>query len=167
MKTPLVSIAGLIPNAILDIRYASQNNITGKVLYDKPSALLGLNAAKALAEAASLLADKGYQMVIWDANRPKETQIVLQQFCTDERYVSSSSMHCKGLAVDLTLADRGGKYLDMGTDFDDFSERAHLNALHLTEEQKVNRETLASAMCAYGFRQWPYEWWHFDYIGTK
>ena len=37
---------------------------------------------------------------------------------------TGSTPHCRGVAIDLTLVDESGKELDMGTDFDEFSELA-------------------------------------------
>jgi D-alanyl-D-alanine dipeptidase len=76
------------------------------------------------------------------------------------------SNHLKGLAVDLTLANYDGTYLDMGTDFDDFSERAHVDSALITPDQQANRKILQTAMEAHGYKPWPYEWWHFDYPAT-
>ncbi|GAC1500163.1 MAG: hypothetical protein NVS1B10_03540 [Candidatus Saccharimonadales bacterium] len=66
------------------------------------------------------------------------------------------------MAVDVTLADQQGNYLDMGTDFDEFSLRAHANYEQLSKDQISNRQLLVDGMISASFRQWPYEWWHFD-----
>jgi zinc D-Ala-D-Ala dipeptidase len=46
----------------------------------------------------------------------------------DERYVANpakGSDHNRGTVVDLTILDRDGQPLDMGTPFDEFSLKAH------------------------------------------
>ncbi|MEK5266564.1 M15 family metallopeptidase [Weizmannia sp. FSL W8-0401] len=77
--------------------------------------------------------------------------------------------HYTGGAVDLTLADENG-WLNMGTDFDEFTEKAHSlfyeKKKFLTTEEKVirnNRKLLRTSMLEAGFRSNPDEWWHFDY----
>ena len=73
------------------------------------------------------------------------------------------------MAVDVTLVDASGRELDMGTGFDDLSERSHpaledallargeLDAAHLE-----NRRLLRSVMQEAGWRGINSEWWHFD-----
>jgi len=54
-------------------------------------------------------------------------------------------------------------YLDMGTDYDDFSPRAQPDFSGLSEQQRINRSILQEVMLRHGFIQHPFEWWHFDY----
>lgn len=77
--------------------------------------------------------------------------------------------HYTGGAVDLTIATKDG-WLNMGTDFDEFTEKA--SALYfeqienLTSEQleiRGNRRLLRNAMENMGFTIHSNEWWHFDY----
>lgn len=162
----LVRIDTLIPDAILDIRYATPNNITGRIIYADASPQLVDDAAQQLARAAEVFRKRGLRLVVWDANRPVSAQRQLLQTNRDKRYVLEDSNHCRGLAVDVTLADQSGAYLDMGTDFDNFTERAHADASSVTQIQHANRALLAGTMVAHNFTQWPYEWWHFDYTAA-
>ena len=164
MGSTLTNATHKIPDAIIDIRYGSSNNIAKKPLYKHKKILLLPEAAKTLASAANKLRRQGYRIVIWDTYRPPEVQEILREICSDNRYVHIDSNHCRGISVDLSLTDPKGKYLDMGTDFDEFCEKAHLAAPGLTVEQKNNRDILAKNMVAAGFTQTPYEWWHFDYL---
>ena len=73
------------------------------------------------------------------------------------------------MAVDITLVDRNGRELDMGTPFDDLSERSHpaledvmLARGELTATQIGNRRLLRESMSAGGFKGINSEWWHFD-----
>lgn len=159
----LVSLTSLIPDAILDIRYATGNNIAGRVLYDAAQPELEIVAAEQLVEAAEAFRAQGLRIVIWDGYRTPEVQRQLRAVNSDDHYVLEDSKHCEGLAIDLTLARPDGRYLDMGTDYDDFTPRAHADATELTDEQRANRALLAGTMQSCGFTQWPYEWWHFDY----
>lgn len=160
----LVEILPAIPDAIIDLRYATANNITGEVLYKDLKPQLVKPAVDALVSASTGLRSKGLHMVIWDAYRPLEAQQKLRAANSDDRYVLEVSKHCQGLAIDLTLADNKGVYLDMGTDHDDFTEKAHAGSQVISDEQAANRKLLSDAMEAAGFKQWPYEWWHFDYV---
>lgn len=162
----LVPLKDLAPDVIIDLRYASGNNITKRILYSEDFEVqLESLTAKALSSAAAHFAVDGYKLVVWDAYRPNEVQQILLEAApaSKNQYVLEDSNHSKGLAVDVTLVDATGTYLDMGTDHDEFSERAHIGAAGLTPEQQQNRNTLSKGMKQAGFTQWPYEWWHFDF----
>lgn len=166
MRMTLVSLPGLLPNAIFDLRYTTTNNITGMVLGDVVTvARLEMAAATALRKAASRFQEQDLRLVIWDAYRPEHVQTALRKTDPDKKYVLEHSQHSLGLAVDITLATAEGKLLDMGTDHDDFSERAHPDSKAVSQLQRSNRQLLIDGMREYGFVVWPYEWWHFDYVG--
>lgn len=85
----------------------------------------------------------------------------------DARFIPG---HLTGGALDLTLVDKEGNELVMGTDFDEFVEKA--NTYHfdgkqsLTEEEeicKANRILLRSALIKEDFAPYPFEWWHFNF----
>lgn len=80
------------------------------------------------------------------------------------------SVHNTGGALDLTLFDRErGAVLDMGTEFDDFSEKAHTCFFETaaggegSKTVRDNRRLLYWHMCSAGFTNLPTEWWHYDY----
>lgn len=78
-------------------------------------------------------------------------------------------VHTTGGAVDLTIVDKNGNELDMGTEFDCFKDTANTNYFELNdinEEVKNNRRLLYTVMIEAGFTNLPTEWWHFDY-GNK
>ncbi len=162
---PLVRLDKYLANPIFDLRYAQSNNFTGHALY-KPgfTAQMLEDAASALAESEAFFITKGYRLVIWDCYRPKAVQAELRAMHPDDRYVRNKSLHVAGRAVDVSLATREGTYLDMGTNFDSFTPKAHANATGLTDVQQANRSLLLLGMTRGSFKQWPYEWWHFDYI---
>ena len=79
------------------------------------------------------------------------------------------SLHNTGGAIDLTIIDADGKELNMGTHFDDFSDKAWTNHFEEYENNEVvrnNRRLLYWTMINTGFTNLPSEWWHYDY-GTK
>lgn len=163
----LVSLVALIPDSIVDLRYATVRNITGSVLYDTVDQRLprlDAPAAEALARAADSLRERSLRLVIWDSFRPASVQRqLLSAHGRPDNYVLRVSNHGAGRAIDLTLADKPGNYLDMGTDFDDFGPLAHADSADLSAQQLAHRAQLASTMESAGFTQWPYEWWHFDF----
>lgn len=80
--------------------------------------------------------------------------------------VAKPSLHNTGGAVDLTLVTRDGLELNMGTLFDDFTDRAwsnHFEEYELNESVQRNRRILYNAMISAGFTNLPSEWWHYDY----
>lgn len=76
------------------------------------------------------------------------------------------SLHNTGGAVDLTICNYDGEMLNMGTLFDDFSDKAWTNHFEEYEKDVVvrdNRRLLYNVMIEAGFTNLPSEWWHFDY----
>lgn len=81
---------------------------------------------------------------------------------------SYPSLHNTGGAVDLTIIDKYGNPLDMGTEFDDFTEYANTAYFEHTDNEivKQNRRLLYYVMTEVGFVNLPSEWWHYEY-GSK
>jgi len=83
--------------------------------------------------------------------------------------VCNPSLHNTGGSIDLTIIGPDGKELDMGTLFDDFSNKAwtnHFEEYTKNETVRNNRRLLYWTMINAGFTNLPSEWWHYDY-GTK
>lgn len=102
-------------------------------------------------------------------------------------YIATRSGHSRGATVDLTLmpiasesqnpaeagsaaplactAQQVGRAPDgslaMGTSFDCFDVKANTAAPGLSKEEQDNRATLLEAMAARGFKNYPFEWWHY------
>ena len=152
-----------------DIRYSTSSNFTGQRLYPVPAAWLRQDAARALASVHRDLQKEGLGLKIFDAYRPFHVQQQMWNLVHDERYVSNpaknAGRHTRGTAVDVTLVDRRGRELPMPTAFDDFTERAHRDAVGISPEAKANSLHLERAMARHGFIPYPFEWWHFDYSG--
>jgi D-alanyl-D-alanine dipeptidase len=172
---PLASIPGIG----VDLRYGSVNNFVGRDLYSPlDCAWLHRDAAEGLKESIAWLALQraGVGLLVLDALRPQRVQEQLWEALqgTDLlRYLANpvrGSIHSFGMAVDITLVDALGRELDMGTPFDDLSERSHpaledamLARGELTAAQIDNRKLLREAMHRGGFNGIHSEWWHFDY----
>lgn len=83
--------------------------------------------------------------------------------------IQKPSLHNTGGSIDLTLVTKEGYALNMGTLFDDFTERAwtnHFEQFTNCNEVRDNRRILYNVMIEAGFTNLPSEWWHYDY-GTK
>lgn len=163
----------------VDLRYAGTRNLLGRDLYaPHDCAWLHVRAADALQRAADWLARErpGLRLLVLDAARPQRVQELFWRhvkgtpmqpyFAPPER----GSIHSFGMAVDLTLAAADGTELDMGTPFDDTTERSHPALEHahaaaglLTDTQLANRRLLRTAMLHGSWQPIATEWWHFDH----
>lgn len=160
--------------------------------------------AELLIQAAELLPE-GLRLKIYDAWRPKEVQLALyneyekqllkrnenkgitkEQLRTlTTQFVSYPSddphkpfVHSTGGAIDLTIVDEEGMELDMGTSFDDFTEKANTAYYEsviesIDQEDQIqrtrirdHRRMLYYIMTKVGFTNLPTEWWHYDYGDT-
>jgi zinc D-Ala-D-Ala dipeptidase len=155
----------------IDIRYATANNFVKAKMYDCGRCFLRPEAAKAVAKAHKVLKDKGYGgFKMFDCYRPKPYQQRLWDKVPDDRYVTppwKGSQHTRGLAVDLTIVDKNGNELDMGTPFDTFSEKAHSTYQDLPKSVLENRKLLRGVLEDVGFKGIRTEWWHFSYQNAK
>ncbi len=154
------------PDMVFDIRYATTNNFVGEVMYECPRCYLRAATAQALRNVHEELKTKGYRLKLYDCYRPWSVQNKLWKKVPDARYVtppSKGSMHNKGLAVDLTIVDKTGNELDMGTPFDYFGKEAYWNYTKHAPHVNANRQLLLKAMQKQGFGTTPTEWWHYSY----
>lgn len=162
-----------------DLRYAGVNNFAGRVLYrGLDCAWLRREAAAGLEAAAAWLARErpGWGLRVLDALRPQRVQEAiwadvvgtpLQDYFADP---ALGSIHSWGMAVDVVTLDPAGREADMGSGFDEGSERSHpaLELQHLASgvlsaAQVAERRWLRTAMAHGGFQGITTEWWHFDH----
>jgi len=167
----LVDVRSVVPDAVIDLRYATANNFVGVPLYPASArCLVHESLTPGLATAAAALRTDGLTLVFWDCYRPHSVQVRMFQAVPDPAWVAQpgpySRSHETGRSVDVTLA-RDGRLLDMGTDFDDFTPRATAFATDgVTAAQQANRARLREAMAAGGLTVYAGEWWHFDGPGA-
>src|SRR4051812_21195772 len=124
---PLVEIAAPAYDVDIFIAYATANNFTGKPVYARPGCYLHIDAAACLDRAIALAGVLDLRFKIFDAFRPSEAQWVLWDHTPDPDFLADprrGSPHSMGVALDLTLIDRAGQELDMGTAFDAFTPRS-------------------------------------------
>jgi beta-N-acetylhexosaminidase/D-alanyl-D-alanine dipeptidase len=168
----LVDIAVVVPDVVVDMRYATADNFLRRQIYPVARCLLRRPVAEALARAQVRLRRDGIGLKVWDCYRPFSVQQVLWSIVGDSRYVACAaerdgvpvegSKHNRGAAVDVTLVDGNGVELPMPTGFDDFSYRAHRGDPSWSSGARRNAARLEAAMTAEGFTPLPTEWWHFD-----
>src|SRR4051812_17120347 len=74
-KDPLVDATAIVPDLIVDLRYATPDNFVGKPLYAQGTpCLLRKSIAERLALAARALAKGQLRLVAWDCLRPPDAQ---------------------------------------------------------------------------------------------
>jgi zinc D-Ala-D-Ala dipeptidase len=163
-----VDVRSVVPDAIVDLRYATADNFVGIQLYPSDArCLVHQSMVPGLTTAAQILRAHGEQLMFWDCYRPHDVQVRMFQAVPDPNWVAKPTdyarSHETGRSVDVTIAG-----VDMGTDFDDFSPRAMAYATAgLTRQQQANRVRLRDAMTAGGLTAYSGEWWHFDGSGAK
>ncbi len=161
----LVEIQKTDPTIQVELKYATADNITGRVLYSADfKAQLRRGVAVELMQAQAALRPMGYGLKIWDAYRPLEVQKALFAVISDPRYVATPgglSMHNRGVAVDVTLVDANGGELVMPTKFDVMGPRA--SYFYSAKNPAVLKRLvlLQRVMNQSGFYACRTEWWHF------
>jgi D-alanyl-D-alanine dipeptidase len=169
-ETKLVNIQTIAPKIEVDLKYATEDNFTGQVVYAFKECFLLEEVALALKEVSQELDQQGLRLKVWDGFRPIAAQWKFWELVPDERYVSDprkGGRHTRGTAVDLTLMTAEGQELVMPSCFDDFSEKAHRDYQGASEEALNNRALLETVMQKHGFTGFPSEWWHFDFNGWE
>lgn len=176
----LVNVNALDSSIRVDLKYATTDNFTKTILYDSLANIyLHPLAAKMLVAAQKYLKTlhPDYSLLVYDAVRPLSVQHKMYRVVQNTKYVayvanpSRTGLHNYGMAVDLTICNKKGVPLDMGTPFDFFGGAAGINKEAelvqrgvLTKQQVANRELLRKVMRHAGFLTIRGEWWHFNAI---
>lgn len=153
-------------DVINKMAYADTANFMHQKIYPCARCFLRPEVAEALERANKLAKRRNLKLVIYDCYRPYQFQYKMYKIVNNPRYVAKptkGSNHNRGQAVDIALADAEGNLLDMGNEFDDFSELSHYNAKDISKEGRKNRKLLRKIMEQAGFTPYDNEWWHFDY----
>ena len=198
-----VYLADIAPTIVQDLRYATAENFMGRRVpgYSSGDCVLKRTAAEALGRAQSDLAGRGLSLKVYDCYRPTRATAAFMSWAKASTqgppatrryhprtprsrlvgagYISGTSSHSTGMAVDLTLVDiasgttsrvqdsgcgtRPDGSLDMGSGFDCFDASSHSDASGLSQTQREARKVLADVMRRYGFRAYAREWWHFTF----
>jgi D-alanyl-D-alanine dipeptidase len=166
----MVELKTNVPGIVYDLRYATTNNFMHRLMYPQNTitTFLRLPAAMALQKVQKELNQSGWGVKIFDAYRPYSVTVKFWELVKDERYVanpSKGSGHNRGTTVDLTIINLKTRLeLNMGTDFDNFSDTAHHSFSNLFEDILQNRILLKSTMEKYGFKSYNEEWWHYSLV---
>ena len=163
----IVDLKKVIPGIVIDLRYATKNNFMYSKLYPSiHTTWLRKTSADSLAMVQKELDSYGLGLKIFDAYRPYSITEKMWVRVKDDRYTADpkkGSGHNRGIAVDITLINlTTKKELEMGTNYDNFSDTAHYSFTGLRKEIITNRILLKMVMEKYGFRSLETEWWHFS-----
>ncbi len=171
VDTSIVPLRTIDSTIVFDVKYATEDNFTGKVLYPTGNVYIRKIVGDSLS-AANKYFQKKYKLrlKIFDAYRPLSVQKIMWEIMPNEDYVANpkkGSRHNRGAAVDVTLIDENGKELDMGTPYDDFSEKANAYYENFPSAVLINRSILQETLIKFGFIPLKSEWWHFDFNGWE
>lgn len=160
-----VKVSTYIPDVLVDLRYSTADNFTGRIIYDFNEVWLRYGTVKKLMLVQEELKKSDLCLKIWDGFRPPTAQFKLWDICPDPTYVSDPnkgfSSHSRGNTVDITLVQVDGTELTMPTGFDDFSKLADRDYSDCSQEAASNARFLEQIMTKYGFKPYSGEWWHF------
>jgi zinc D-Ala-D-Ala dipeptidase len=124
-----VYLRDVAPSIVQDMRYATDDNFTGRPLpgYGTGECVLRREVAQALARVEADLTPQGLSLKVYDCYRPTRAVAAMAQWAKDARdestrrffpkldkdrlfslgYIAAHSAHSTGTAVDLTLVQRG------------------------------------------------------------
>jgi len=183
-----IDIKEYIPSIIIDLKYSSDDNFTGRVVkgYESPKCLLTFEAASSLRNIQTILNKSGYSLKIYDAYRPQRSvnhfinwsknqsdtlkksyfyPNLLKSNLFELGYIAASSSHSRGSTVDITLVEiSSGKEIDMGSPYDFFGLESSHDYENISITQKNNRKLLLDVMTKNGFSSYSKEWWHYTFI---
>lgn len=151
---------------ILDLKYATADNFVQEKLYNCGRCFLRPAVAKLIVSAHQQLQQKELGLKLFDCYRPKHIQELLWEKVPNANYVTppwKGSMHNRGAAIDLTIVDKHGQELSMGTPYDFFGETAHHTFTDHSPTVAANRKLLKDLMATFGLRPIRTEWWHYSY----
>ncbi len=169
-QNEIVDLLTIDSTFVLDIRYATENNFTKRVLYPAAKAKLRRAAAESLASVQHELKELHCGLKIYDGYRPLSIQWKLWEIVPNEDFVANpkkGSKHNRGAAVDLTIVDSLGNEIEMPTGYDDFTEKASHEYNNLSAMALKNRAFLKDVMMRHGFKPIKSEWWHYDFQGWE
>lgn len=185
----VIDITGLEPRLL----YGKEYRVRG-IAAAPERCYVRLSVYKRLCRALRLLPEP-YSIYIYDSFRPQQVQQALFEqvyeklkgehphlqeaallellddyVAKPQKSLTAPAPHATGGAVDLTLLYRG-RPLEMGTGFDDFTERAGTDyfeypahcASACDKEARDNRRLLYHVMCQSGLVNYDGEWWHYSY----
>ncbi|MGZ3790574.1 MAG: M15 family metallopeptidase [Bacteriovorax sp.] len=177
---PFVDLARDFPHLTFDLDRIHVQKVSTSISYARKE--IGHKLIK-----AQELLPSGVKLLIKECYRPMAVQKSswdgysnylknkFPNWSEQEIYVECSKLnapldvapHTTGGAVDLTLIDEQGRWLDMGTEFNasplETEGATYTNAENISELAFKNRKILIEVMTKSGFVNYPTEWWHWSY----
>ncbi len=166
-KNELVRVTDFIPDARIDMKYASADNFTKGKIYNFNDAYLRYGTVMKLKKAADELRQQGYLLLIYDAFRPQSAQFTLYENAAveDKAFVADpkkKSQHSAGKTVDISLVKTDGSAVEMPSEFDNFTKKADRDYSDVSKQAGENSKLLESALEKAGFEGYYKEWWHYS-----
>lgn len=158
--------------------------------------ILGRESAVKLLVKAKELLPKGYNFKVWDCYRPRKVNLAMlasfkrrvfdmySKLSKNEKMklvvrfggpvpppmkITRLDTHRNGGSFDLTIVNKKGEELYMGTDHDDLTKKATIdffemkkNLTLIEREAKKNRRLLKRVLKKAGFKNYLVEWWHWS-----
>jgi D-alanyl-D-alanine dipeptidase len=168
--TTFVNLNAYSLDFVYDMKYATEDNFLKAKVYDCAECYLRLKTIKALMKANAKFMKKGLKIKLYDCYRPLDIQKKMWTIVSNPIYVanpSKGSIHNRGGAVDISLVDRNGVELDMGTPFDFFGIEASHDYKNFSKEILDNRKLLKKVMLQSNFQSFDSEWWHYNLKNAK
>lgn len=160
---------------------AHKDNIFGKIYHDDARLWAYDELTLITLKAARLINDQhNLNLLIFDSLRTTDSQEAMQEtevvkahpeWMVEPRMLAppGHGAHPRGMAIDITLIDKHGEQLDMGTPFDGMEKDSWRNYSGFSEEILNNRKILENAMVEaaahFGLPLLPLpnEWWDFRF----
>ena len=103
-----VDVRSVVPDAIIDLRYATTNNFTRTQLYPSDArCLVHQSMSQGLAAAAAAMRPQGHVLVFWDCYRPHDVQVRMFNVVPNPAWVARpgpyAHSHESGRSVDVTF----------------------------------------------------------------
>ena len=168
---PLVKIES--PYFLNDLSYAKYDNFLMHAFYHK----FGISACYVHRDLMPLMVrlerelyERDLRAVMFYCFRPHEAQEYMWSLNPNRRYLADpakGSLHSKGLALDIGLADSSGRKIEMATAVDHFGPTSsHSYKCPPADADKCeSRALLRGIMERAGFRAIRHEWWHYQLPG--
>jgi len=166
---PLVKVKS--PYIINDLSYLREDNFLGESFYDKfgiSECYVHRDIMPNMVRLAKILAREKVKAVMSDCFRPHEAQIYMWKRQPNPKFLANpykgGSLHSRGIAVDMALADMDGNKLDFANYIDSFTDDdGHDYVCKKGEEEGCrNRARLKRIMEEAGFQSIKHEWWHYQ-----
>ena len=167
----MLDLEDFVPGIMLDIRFATKNNIVGERLYTSPKAFVRKPMAVSLEIIQEALNRRGLGLIVFDTYRPYSVAEKINEQMnnpSEKTLLENSVKHCHGASVDVSLFSLAtGKEVQMPSGYCQNMEATRPDYPDLPDNVLKNREILIQLMQQHGFRVSPNQWWHFDFMGWQ